>query len=215
MNKKLFGIYVESLTREHGAEIIKFFQSQGFNTSTYVGDVCKERGNVNRFYGVGNSGKFYNLSLEEATNILTLEKARELVGENGKTYPRVMLVNDVDDIKNAFKRVVFMEKNGNYLAWINAESFEDSEKECSTACWKYAWEINKKPSRFPFELSSENQKRIMKVACQGWRHNLIDLWEDSFFNDKPVIINEPFYKEMRKDCTDEQHELFNEIFGKD
>lgn len=39
------------------------------------------------------------------------------------------------------KRVVFVEKRGWFIAWINAETFEEAEDEKSTFNWKYAREV--------------------------------------------------------------------------
>ena len=57
-----------------------------------------------------------------------------------KTYPRVMLVS-FDGIHWGNQRVVFMEKNGGFLAWAFAETLEEAEKQTNIIFWKYAKEI--------------------------------------------------------------------------
>ena len=57
------------------------------------------------------------------------------------------------------ERVVFMEKNGGFLAWGFAETFEEAEKSTSTTFWKYAKEIE------PIQVTLEeiaNWKRVHK-----------------------------------------------------
>lgn len=60
-----------------------------------------------------------------------------------KPYPKVMWVWDSPRDKN--KRVVFMEKNGKYLAWNGAETLEDSEEITETITWDNAEEISDLP----------------------------------------------------------------------
>ena len=55
-----------------------------------------------------------------------------------KTYPRVMEVSNSEDFSNPVTRVVFMEKNGKYIAWLRASTLEEAEKTVITTCWKYA-----------------------------------------------------------------------------
>jgi hypothetical protein len=81
---------------------------------------------------------------------------------------------------------------------------------------KYVLKIDDmKDSRFPFNLDFEQAKKILKIACAFWKEKLKNLWFDGLVSDGYVIISEEEYKEMRKACTDEQHKLFDEIFGKD
>ena len=58
-------------------------------------------------------------------------------------YPKVMLVSNRNDIKNARKRVVFMEKLGKYIAWNSAETLADAEKAGGTCTWDFAWDLPK------------------------------------------------------------------------
>lgn len=63
-------------------------------------------------------------------------------------YPKLMYVSDYPIQTNgmillteARIRVVFMEKNGKYIAWSNATSFEEAEKTTSTIIWNYAIDV--------------------------------------------------------------------------
>ena len=60
-----------------------------------------------------------------------------------QAYPKVMLVSDKNDIKKARKRVVIMNKNSKYIAWMHAETLEEAEKEYSCCCWNFAWDLPK------------------------------------------------------------------------
>lgn len=80
---------------------------------------------------------------------------------------------------------------------------------------KYVLKQEQMKSRFPFTLTEENYKRIVRIACEGWQTKLISKWSLDIIKDGVVVIEEEFYKEMRKACTAKQHELFDEIFGED
>lgn len=118
---------------------------------------------------------------------------------------------------------------------IKKIGFSDSigvEKHWAMTCGNYGWSLqpiidagcvlinrNNKTenmdNRFPFELTEKDAKRIVDIACSGWKPRLSEKWGAKLLENGYVTIEEPFYKEMRKACTDEQHELFDEIFGKD
>ena len=57
-----------------------------------------------------------------------------------KSYPRVMLVSN-DNINFSNRWVVFMEKCGGFLAWSDAKTIKEAEKETGTVFWKYAKEF--------------------------------------------------------------------------
>lgn len=58
-----------------------------------------------------------------------------------KKYPRVMWVWDKGGSRERRKRVVFMEKKGRFLSWVNAETIEESERMTGVSHWDYASEI--------------------------------------------------------------------------
>ncbi len=69
-------------------------------------------------------------------------------------------------------------------------------------------------NRFPFQLTEQDAKEIIKVACAGWKEKLVDRWKNILMNEV-YMLSEEEYKEMRKACTEEQHKLFDKIFGID
>jgi hypothetical protein len=203
MNKKLLNTCIEALTSDHGKEIVNFYRSQGFDTGSYTSGY--------RYYGINVNGTFSNYFSDILVTLLTLKEAKLLVQE--KTYPRVMLVNDENNIKTAFQRVVFMEKNSYFLGWGHAKTFEEAEKEMDIYHWAFAWELEEK-TRFPFTLYPFNAQKIISVACNDWKEVLAKKWSKDIVLNQNILIDEQFYKEMRNACTTRQHELFDEIFGK-
>ena len=77
-------------------------------------------------------------------------------------YPKVMKVSESpiktkEDFKNANKRVVFMEKCGKFIAWLNADTIEKSENITSTVSWSYAVDLDWQPEEEtkPLKLTME------------------------------------------------------------
>lgn len=73
-------------------------------------------------------GKFYSLDKGATVSILP-------------QYPKVMEVFDFPDSK-PLTRVVFMEKNGRFFVWNNAQTLEEAEKEIGVSSYKFAREIS-------------------------------------------------------------------------
>jgi hypothetical protein len=127
--------FIKCLSVKHGAKIVEFFVKHG----------AKNNGNLNGntidyYYGVINGNltfKSLNRVIERCGEII------ELPEENG--YPKVMMVSNtcITDTSLCYKRVVFMEKQGKYLAWQYAETIEAAEKETTIASWKYAVDVPK------------------------------------------------------------------------
>ena len=55
----------------------------------------------------------------------------------GWPYPKVMNVWDHPAHKPV-NRVVFMEKNGKFIAWADAKTIEEAEKEIAIRAWNFA-----------------------------------------------------------------------------
>ena len=126
MNNKV----IKVLDIEHGKKVIEFWKKY-CDTGLWKGDA------IGDYYGIIN-GKFYNWILDEVeaynAEIIELPELPE-----DRTYPRVMLISD--DKITWGKRVVFMGKNGGFLAWEFAETLEEAENIVGTNFWKYAKEI--------------------------------------------------------------------------
>lgn len=72
-----------------------------------------------------------------------------------------------------------------------------------------------KESRFPFKLTPEDAQSIIDIAYSAWKDKLAKKWATDIVLNRWIDVSYIFYKEMRKACTKEQHELFDKIFGKD
>lgn len=85
-----------------------------------------------------SKGEYCSLSYyaEQGYEILTID---ELMDFQSNEYPKVMEVSN--DGYKWHQRVVFMEKNGKFLAWAFAESIEESEYKVNTCAWEFAREI--------------------------------------------------------------------------
>ena len=127
--------FIKSLSVEHGAKIVEFFEKHGVgNPKNYCGDA------VGLCYGVFNG----YLTFTRQSEVLEIGgEIIELPEENG--YPKVMMVSDCPIIKGnkGKQRVVFMEKMGKYLAWANATTLENAEKEMAVITWEYAVDVPK------------------------------------------------------------------------
>ena len=69
--------------------------------------------------------------------------------------------------------------------------------------------------KFPFYLNPDVAEKIVDIACSSWKTKLATRWSVCNVLNKQIEITEAFYKEMRSACTKEQHQLFDDIFGKD
>ena len=141
---------IEVLNEEQGKKVIEYWKSRGVDTTGYIGCANKSDGSLDRFYGIIN-GAFDNY--EEASVIEYNAEIIELPEQI--TYPKVMIVSE--DGEKWHKRVVLMYKNGRYLAWNCAETFEEAEKKMNLTSWRFAKDIEE-PKEFTITLSDINSK---------------------------------------------------------
>ena len=123
MNNKV----IKVLDMEHGKKVIEFWKK-------YCGTGVLRGDNVGSYYGVINGRfDFWTIGEVRRYNAEIIELPEE------RAYPRVMLISD--DKMTWGKRVVFMKKNGGFLAWESAETLEEAGKIVGNTFWKYAKEI--------------------------------------------------------------------------
>jgi len=156
-NKKLFGVFIKQ-TPENRQELKEFWEANSEDAMRYKLYYASD---IRPYYGLRTNGDFTLVAKQECLTkdykILTLPEAKALI--QGTPYPKVMWVWDEGETKK--KRVVFMEKNGQYLAWHNAETIEDSEKEMETVCWDFAEDIEEEPKKLPtIELTLEDIAKL-------------------------------------------------------
>jgi hypothetical protein len=70
-------------------------------------------------------------------------------------------------------------------------------------------------NRFPFMLLPKDAQRIINIASSTWRDRLALGWGTNIVLGKNTEVLEAEYQEMRRVCTPDQNQLFDEIFGKD
>ena len=77
-------------------------------------------------------------------------------------YPKVMKVSNnpietLEDFKYANTRVVFMEKCGKFIAWLDADTIEKSENITVASYWNYAVDLDWQPEEEtkPLKLTME------------------------------------------------------------
>jgi hypothetical protein len=77
--------------------------------------------------------------------------------EKANEYPKIMWVGRTELAVNSKKqkRVVFMEKCGMFLAWVEAENFEDAEKTYKTRNWKFAKDLDESDINPAVEMTLE------------------------------------------------------------
>ena len=141
---------IKVLNKKHVKKVIKYWESKGVNTMGMSGSSTKKDCQEGIYYGViNNMFNCYSINFVRKHNAEIIELPIE------KTYPRVMMVSL--DEENWFKRVVFMCKNGRYLAWNHAGTVEEAEKEVVSTAWLFAKEIEE-PKEFTITLSDINSK---------------------------------------------------------
>jgi hypothetical protein len=64
-------------------------------------------------------------------------------------------------------------------------------------------------------IKYSDAQRIVDIACETWKETLFDQWGRKIVLKQDITITEGFYQEMRKNCTEAQHKVFDEIFGED
>ena len=140
---------IEVLDREHGKKVIEYWKSQGVYARGFIGNQTREDDSEFRFYGVIN-GTFDYISINDVHryNAEIIELPKE---EN--SFPRVMLVSDDGNAWN--KRVVFMKKCNRFLAWVSAETIEESESSYETYTWYYAKELPEKVELTKAEIAEK------------------------------------------------------------
>lgn len=117
--------------------------------------------NSNSEYQIETEGNLYTKDgfCSEEDKFTSLFKSNPF--ESISEYPRVMEVSDNRDFSNSEVRVVFKEKQGKYIAWMNAKTLEESEYILNTISWKYAREIQ--PEKKKTRLTMEDIAKLANI----------------------------------------------------
>ena len=88
-----------------------------------------------------SQGLEYNKS-NEITAVQSVKDFIEPILESVHSeYPKIMEVSESPTFDKYVPRVVVKEIDHKYIAWVNAETFEEAEKEWRTIPWSYARDI--------------------------------------------------------------------------
>ena len=125
-----------------------------------------------RKYYFATSNKYY-WTLNDETDLPTHSVKEFLKPEN--EYPKVMKVSNnpietLEDFKYANTRVVFIEKCGKFIAWLNEDTIEKSENVTSTTAWNYAVDLDWKP-----EEETKPLKLTMEQIAQKFNAEKIEI----------------------------------------
>ena len=139
---------IEVLNKEHGKKVIEYWKSKGVDTMGMCGSFNKEDSGTVCYYGVIN----------DMFDCFTIEDVRKYNAEiielpQDKPFPRVMLVSDDGDAW--YKRVVLMKRCDRYLAWLNAETIEESESVYEDKAWRYAKDLPEKVELTKSEIAEK------------------------------------------------------------
>ena len=187
-------------------------------------------------------GELYKQSKPEINNLFALlddnDTQNGFCGKNLQNFRKAT----VEEIMKKFNKKVCFKSDGTKKTGI--EIIEELEKLGGKNKQNYKGDSNMYPfyyigedgsiiskSLVPknYELISLNKEKIMKnriltpanatkiinVACSTWKPKLAEKWATNIVLNKDTEISEEFYQEMRKACTTDQNDLFDEIFGKD
>jgi hypothetical protein len=76
--------------------------------------------------------------------------------------------------------------------------------------------VNSKRQENKMRTITWNQaQEIIDIACDEWKEKLTEQWAKNIVLKKDIDVSDSSYRIMRKACTDEQHKLFDKIFGKE
>lgn len=148
-------VVIEVLNKDHGRDVVNYFESKGADVGVIAGCLTREDGDMKRWYGIID-GEFAMYSYYEVkgagAEIITLPEDPE--------YPKVMEVSDNEDFRESLKRVVFMEKKDMFLAWDGATTLEEAEDSIEVNPWLYAREIAPEPDIETFKINARDMETV-------------------------------------------------------
>ena len=119
----------------------------------------------------------------------------------------------------------YSESNHCYLDYNRENPYLHYTKGISSSCkpWDNYTEITfeqfkkhvLKPEETMKTITHTQAQSIIDIACREWKERLFELWGKDIVMKKSIGISGTYYQAMRKACTSEQHQLFDEIFDKD
>lgn len=232
-------IKVES--EEQGKRVIEWWKEQGVDTRNRIGDGFLM--NCYGIYNGIFDSRSEDVALRLGKKIITLPKSfpskwylkindsnKEVANEWRRSVARTYL-----DVIPHDGEIVISEpyKDGSYyLAGDSqkAEVFNLNLKEISLeqflehvyVPWKNRLMegqeimINETKQEEKMRTITWNQgQEIIDIACAEWKERLFTYFGKNIVLKQTIEVQDEHYRQMRKACTKEQHELFDKIFGKE
>ena len=140
---------IEDFPEEIVEKMLYYQEQQGNKRDVSVFEERKARGKYNGGFDWNETPDghlFWETVIKHRNFDLFFEKCPK------NKYPKVMYVSDTPfnqinhPITDEDKRVVFMEKNGKYLAWTGVRTIKEAEDAFRTTPWNYAKDIEEDPS---------------------------------------------------------------------
>ena len=136
----------------------------------FPNDASESKGLTN-YYFVSEDKNYW--SFNDTTDLPTHSVKEFLKPEN--EYPKVMKVSmfpikTKEQFENAKTRVVFMEKCGKFIAWLDVDTIEKSENITSTVSWDYAVDLDWQP-----EEETKPLKLTMEQIAQKFNAEKIEI----------------------------------------
>jgi hypothetical protein len=215
---------IKVLTKEHGAKVIKWWESQGVDTSIYTGTICESEGYESIYYGVIN-GNFGNYSRKDVdrynAKIIELpEEEFDMSTNEGrlayakKHYPVGTVIKSIytdtklkltSEPRIYLKTTIISESSGRcidvYHAGLWAKIIEGEQQE-----EEKVMETQK--------LSRQGLKEIHSVACTGWKSSLELLGANNPLEDY-IELNQDQVDAMFKACTATQLPIVSKYLKQD
>jgi hypothetical protein len=210
-NNLLWRKYIDWINETYG----RYFTGNTYNYYGYDGNTLDKSG-VDCFNDFKN---FHN-----SPTLLTLEEWDECV--NGFVLPEKWCIKmsnqDVVDYCN--------EHGANapyFLSDANYAHFPSPDGYCTT----YLYVVNEytlitleqfqehilknKTKQIEHKISFKQAQSIIDIACGNWKTELFHVWGKNIVLKKEIVVSQEFYTKMRRACTQEQHKLFDSIFGEE
>lgn len=124
------------------------------------------------FAGKRSKGFIWDETLEGADfwNEVIEQRNFQVFFDRYPKYPKVMWVGNypINGYNEPIKRVVFMEKNGKFIAWSFAETLKEAETITTTVAWSYAKDVELDNTEI-VEVTLEDVAKAMNIDVDKLR----------------------------------------------
>jgi hypothetical protein len=226
---------IEVLNKNHGAKVVAYWKSLGFNISGFPGECTREGNDTCRYYGV-IKGSFSNYSLAEVNN-----KGASIIELPEQELPERYVVEcetkeEGQEVASYIKETTFSVGSVYYKYVVQHRGLLNQDHKDNNVWSSFIpnavlhlpvlkfedWKIlvtgentPQKIKKMEHHISFSEAQSIIDIACREWKAKLAEKWAVQIVQKNDVTISDGFYKTMRNACTTDQHKLFNKIFGEE